>query len=201
MIDSETIQERINCPKRLGSGFVTFALALLAALLIAMVSAPSAEAQQQQRAVAAQQVTYVDQLYGYEISPGIKYGGVRYGATFVGQAYGELPGYFYGSLNYTPASVGPSVTNQIVGGYWSLKVFDSHGNYQGLVYGRFTGGTVSWDQTGTVAQVAATMSVTGGTGAYRGARGTGLFNGQLDHGPWDRRVGLPTVGGQLTLTF
>lgn len=205
MVVRDATQERIahprSHPRRSGVGSVLFIVALLAALLVAVVSTPSVEAQQQQGAVAAGQTTYVDQLSGYEISPGIKYGGVRYGATFVGQAYGELPGYFYGSINYTPASVGPSVTNQIIGGYWSLKAFDQQGNYQGIVYGRFTGGTVSWDETGTVAQVSATMSVMGGTRAYRGARGMGFFNGQLDHGPWDQRVGLPTVGGQLQLTL
>ena len=59
-----------------------------------------------------------DTISGIEVFPGFVVGQVRYGATFVGRATGELPGYIVASINYTPPNPGPGVTNNVVGGRW-----------------------------------------------------------------------------------
>jgi hypothetical protein len=96
----------------------------------------------------------------------------------------------YASLNYTPSSPAPpGEENQIVGGTWSLK------GPQGVVYGTFTGGTVAWNTAGTVADVDATMAISGGSGKGKQLTGgTGTFVGTLSHLTFP-----PTVEGTLIL--
>lgn len=145
---------------------------------------------------AAPTTAATDTLSGFEISAGIISGSVRYGATFVGQAAGALPGVWGVSINYTPAHPGPNVVNTIVGGSWALAVF-SAGAFEGLIYGGVApGGTVTWNATGTVAAISANLSVLGGTGLFVGATGGGTFTGTLSHLTFP-----PTIGGTLTLSF
>src|SRR3712207_3758033 len=94
---------------------------------------------------------------GIEISEGVIVAGTRYGATFVGELAGDLPGVLGASINYVPPSPGPGVTNTIVGGQWSLC------GPWGALFGSFTGGAVVWNADGTLADVTAHMSVLGGT--------------------------------------
>ncbi|HEY7617224.1 MAG TPA: hypothetical protein VH744_10505, partial [Terriglobales bacterium] len=63
-------------------------------------------------------------LDGIEISPGIvdSEQNIRFGAAFVGQTRGDLPGYFAAAANYTPPNTGPGVTNIIIGGNWAITV-------------------------------------------------------------------------------
>lgn len=130
---------------------------------------------------------------GYEISAGAISGDTRYGATFVGDVGGELPGLFFSAINYTPPSPGPGVTNYVTGGEWALC-----GSW-GVLYGNFTDGTVTWNADGTFAEVATNMVVSGGSvNGVVVAGGSGSFGGVLDHTPLAQGL-PPTIGGTLQL--
>lgn len=130
---------------------------------------------------------------GYEISEGTISGDTRYGATFVGDVGGELPGVFFSAINYTPPSPGSGVTNYITGGEWALC-----GSW-GALYGNFTDGTVTWNADGTFAEVAPSMVVSGGSINGVGIfGGSGSFGGVLDHTPLAQGL-PPTISGTLQL--
>jgi len=139
--------------------------------------------------------TYTDSVQAIEISPGVIVGDTRIGATFVGQASGDLDGALTVSVNYAPPAPGPSVTNTIVGGSWVLAVYEN-GHFRGTIYGAVTGGTAQWNSDGTVATLSAQLTITGGTERYTKAHGTGSFTGTLSHLTFP-----PTVLGTLQLTF
>jgi hypothetical protein len=145
--------------------------------------------------------TRTDTLDGIEISPGIVDSdqNIRFGAAFVGQAAGDLPGYFAAAVNFTPPDTGPGVTNVIIGGNWALTVI-RNGRLRGTLFGRITGGTAVWDDAGKMAAVSLTLSIAGGTKTFSGATGNGTFEGVLDHTPLERRR-PPTIRGTLSLTF
>lgn len=129
---------------------------------------------------------------GIEISAGTISGDTRFGATFVGNTSGDLTGVLVSSVNYTPPSPGPNVTNDIVGGEWALC------GPQGTVYGTFTSGTVQWNVDESLADVAANMTIAGGSINGIPVSGTGTFSGVLDHRPL--QAGLPpTINGVLQL--
>ena len=140
--------------------------------------------------------TYSDTVLpgrGIEISAGTIVGDTRFGATFVGEVTGNLPGNLIASVNYEPPAPGPSVTNEVVGGEWALC------GPQGTVFGSFTGGTVRWNADETLADVAANMNVLGGRiNGVSVLDGTGTFRGVLDHKPLAQGL-PPTVGGTLQL--
>ena len=136
-----------------------------------------------------------DTVSGVEIFPGIVVGDVRFGATFVGRATGDLPGFIAASINYTPPNPGPGVTNVVVGGRWTLSVYRD-GEFRGRLTGTITGGAAAWNATGTLANVNLVFAVLSGTGAYSGAAGAGSFAGVLSHLTFP-----PRWGGALTLTF
>jgi len=139
--------------------------------------------------------TYNDTVSGIEIFPGFVVGEVRYGATFVGRAAGDLPGYIAASINYTPPNPGAGVTNTVVGGRWTVSVYEG-GELQGRLTGRITGGAATWNAIGTLASINLALSVASGTGAYYGATGAGSFTGFLSHLTFP-----PQWGGALTLNF
>lgn len=129
---------------------------------------------------------------GIEISAGTISGDTRFGATFVGNTSGDLTGILVSSVNYTPPSPGPNVTNDIVGGEWALC------GSQVTVYSTFTGGTVQWNADESLADVAANMTIAGGSINGIPVSGTGTFSGVLDHRPL--QTGLPpTINGALQL--
>src|SRR3712207_130532 len=96
---------------------------------------------------------YTDTVQGVEFSAGAIVGDTRLGASFAGEGAGDLPGFLVASIDYTPPSPGPGVTNNIVGGGWTLL------SDRGVVFGSFTGGTVNWNADGTLADVVADMSI------------------------------------------
>jgi hypothetical protein len=154
-------------------------------------SLPTTEAQ------PAAATTSADTLKGLEIFPGIIFNNTRFGATFVGQAVGTLPGAWSVTVNYTPPSPGPGVTNRIVGGTWALAVFPWGDHFKGTLFGTVDpGGTVVWNSDGTQATITATLTVQGGTGALYHASGTGTFTGTLSHTTFP-----PNISGTLTLTL
>jgi hypothetical protein len=134
--------------------------------------------------------TYTDKVLGVEISAGQIVDQTRMGATFVGQADGQLPGLLYASINYTPPRPGPNAVNTIVGGRWHLI-----GSW-GSLHGSFAGGEVRWNSAGTRASVDTEMVIDGGT--VRGkavSGGGGSFVGTLSHLTFP-----PTLEGTLTLS-
>ncbi len=150
------------------------------------------------------------QIQGIEIFPGIDLNGNNYGATFVAQASGVLPtetsGILSTSVNYEGTSPVPYGTNDFIGGSWTLKVM-RNGKLIGTIIGivNSTGGDISWQDndpntppnTGTeIGTAYIPLTVIGGTGEYRGIRGSGLFEGYDNH-----LTTIPTIGGTLTLTF
>jgi hypothetical protein len=145
--------------------------------------------------------TRTDTLDGIEVSPGIVDSdqNIRFGAAFVGQAAGDLPGFFAAAVNFTPPNTGPGVTNIVIGGTWAVTVL-RRGRLVGTLFGRITEGTVVWDDAGKMAAVNVTLSITGGTRTFAGATGVGSFGGLLDHTPLERRR-PPTLRGTLSLTF
>jgi hypothetical protein len=139
--------------------------------------------------------TSTDNLRGIEISPGIIFGNTRYGATCIGSATGDLPGAWSVAINYTPPHPGGDVTNNIVGGSWSLVVYRG-GSLAGTLQGRVLRGTAAWNHDGTEADINAQLSITRGTGAFAGATGTGTFTGTLSHLTFP-----PTISGSLVLNY
>ena len=141
-------------------------------------------------------MTYADMVLpgrGIEISAGTIVGDTRFGATFVGEVAGNLPGDLIASVNYTPPAPGPNITNNVVGGEWALC------GPQGTVFGSFTDGTVRWNADETLADTTANENVLGGTingGPVSGE--TGTFTGVLDHRPLAQGL-PPTVSGTLQL--
>ncbi len=129
---------------------------------------------------------------GYEISAGTISGDTRFGATFVGDVAGGLPGVLFSSVDYAPPSPGPAVTNHVVGGEWALC-----GSW-GTVFGTFTDGTVRWNADGSLADVATDVTVLGGSINGVALSGGGTFVGTLDHTPLAQGL-PPTVGGTMQL--
>ena len=162
-------------------------LALAIALALALSSVIAAPA----RAATS----HHDTVSGIEIFAGFAFGGVRYGATFVGRATGDVPGYITAYINYTPPNPGPGVTNTVVGGRWTLSVYQG-GEFQGRLSGAIAGGAATWNATGTLASIDLVLTVVSGTGAYAGSTGTGSFHGFLSHLTFP-----PQWGGDLTLDF
>src|SRR5829696_2043316 len=127
---------------------VSFAAMVLASLLVSLLVGGAA---------LAATKTYTDRVQGVEVSAGQidEATNTRVGVTFVGEANGPFPGVMYASLNYTPSSPDLDDGNTIVGGTWVLK------GPKGVLYGTFTGGTVSWNADGTVAEVDADLAISG----------------------------------------
>jgi hypothetical protein len=145
---------------------------------------------------AATPATYTDTVQGAEFSAGTIVGDTRFGASFAGEATGDLPGFLVATTDYTPPSPGPNTTNNLVGGGWTLL------GERGTIFGSFNGGTVQWNADGTIADIVADMSVLGGKvdGVPVSSGGIGTFGGVLDHRPLTQGL-PPTVGGTLQLTF
>jgi hypothetical protein len=166
--------------KRIVVAFTAMVLAsLLASLLVG-------------GAALAATKTFTDRVQGVEVSAGQidEATNTRVGVIFVGKADGPFPGVMYASLNYTPSRpVLDGGVNTIVGGRWVLT------GPKGVLYGTFTGGTVSWNTDGT-ATVAADMAISGGSVKGKPVTGgSGTFEGTLSHLTFP-----PTVQGTLTLT-
>ena len=183
-------------PAQTASASSTDLCAAATATLAQLPAAPTASASVPTAPTAFAPAVYADTVVpgrGIEISEGTIVGDVRYGAIFVGEMSGDLPGVLGASVDYTPSSPGPGVTNTIVGGQWVLC------GPWGTVYGSFTGGTVQWNADGSLADVVAYTSVLGGSvNGVPVAGGAGTFSGVLDHTPLLQGL-PPTVGGSLQL--
>ena len=137
------------------------------------------------------QILYISEISGGETSAGQIEEGVRYGATFVGTATGDVAGTFNASIDYSPPNPGAGVTNTVVSGTWSVTS-DSGG-----VSGVFLGGTAVWDEAGEIAEIHVIMKVHGRSGEYDDAPREARFDGTLDHRGWPPVP--PRINGVLML--
>jgi hypothetical protein len=174
----------------------TVLLVVAAVMATTLAFAGTAFAQTAPTTTPTTPATYTDTVQGTEFSAGTIEGDTRFGASFAGEATGNLPGVLVATTDYTPPSPGPNTTNNLVGGGWALL------GERGTVFGSFSGGTVQWNADGTLADIVADMSVLGGSvdGVPVSSGGVGTFGGVLDHRPL--ALGLPPmVDGTLQLTF
>ncbi len=115
----------------------------------------------------------------------------REGATFVGTLGGTAPGQVTLAVNYTPVDPVCGGSNTITGGTFTLVTA------RGTLTGQITG-TVQFDQFCAIGTVTGNLVVTGGTGQFAGAQGSGTFTGILNHLPL--RFGQPaTLTGVVNL--
>jgi hypothetical protein len=106
-----------------------------------------------------------------------------FGLSFLGRTTGDLTGSFALSLDCAPATFEPGGSNEFVGGSWMLPVYSNRPllgtNYLGAIYGRVSGGKMSWDKVGVIAEVGMNFTVTGGTQTLSDLTGAGSFEGTL----------------------
>jgi hypothetical protein len=135
--------------------------------------------------------------------------GTTFGATYQGELSGELPGTFFVSMNYTVPETAlyaggvtstngtpqPERSSQITGGSWTRLIY-SKGEYIGSVYGRITGGTVTWGADDLHANISLQLAVDNGTQSLTGSRGNGNFEGTLD-----RTIQPAALSGTLALQY
>jgi hypothetical protein len=181
---------------RIISLITTVLLVVTAVMAMTLAFAGPAYAQTPPTTTPTTPATYTDTVQGTEFSAGTIEGDTRFGASFAGEATGNLPGFLVATTDYMPPSPGPNTTNNLVGGGWTLL------GERGTVFGSFNGGTVQWNADGTMADIVADMSVLGGRvdGVPVSSGGVGTFEGVLDHRPLTQGL-PPTVGGTLQLTF
>ena len=176
---------------------ITIVLLVVAAVMATTLAfAGPAFAQTAPTTTSTTPATYTDTVQGTEFSAGTIEGDTRFGASFAGEATGNLPGFLVATTDYTPPSPEPNMPNNLVGGGWTLL------GERGTLFGSFTGGTVQWNADGTLADIVADMSVLGGSvdGVPVSSGGVGTFGGVLDHRPLAQGL-PPTVDGTLQLTF
>jgi len=137
------------------------------------------------------QILYVINISGAETSAGSVDDGVRYGATFIGTATGDVAGIFNASLNYSPPNPGPNVVNNVVGGTWSIT------SGPGSISGVFSSGTATWDDQEEIATISVIMKVLTRSGIYSDTPREAQFVGTLDHRGWPPFP--PRIEGVLVL--
>jgi hypothetical protein len=137
------------------------------------------------------QILYVIDISGAETSAGSIEDGVRYGATFIGTATGDVAGTFNASINYSPPNPGPNVVNNVVGGTWSIT------SGPGSISGIFSSGTATWDDQEEIATISVIMKVLIRSGIYADTPREAQFVGTLDHRGWPPFP--PRINGVLVL--
>jgi len=138
-----------------------------------------------------------------ELSSGVtdSLDGTTYGWTWNGKTDGDLSGFIFLSLNWTPEisvndlevlAVRPGTIN---GGSWSKLIFIK-GQYVGSISGTIVGGEVSWSEKYQIATVSLQMIADEGTDMFAGSVGTATFDGILD-----QSGKKPTLSGTLILNY
>ena len=155
--------------------------------------------------------TYI--VRGVEIFPGIDIAGNNYGATFIAQATATSAannvlynGSLSTSINYQGTDPVPGKTNTIIGGSWTLSVYQD--GTRSTIVGKIIGGIVSWfpkapPTDGTdYGQVGISLKVISANGVFQSMMGhTGTFSGADNHtsGIFIAGIQVPTVYGILTI--
>lgn len=124
-------------------------------------------------------IEFNDGVVGYDNLWGRE---TMFGYAFVGKTYGELPGVLTLSMNCSPATFTPGMSNEMTGGTWTLPIYSAPSVfkqpvYLGSLYGHIAGGKLAWDKIS--AQMYLTFVVDGGTLKFTGATGDGSFDGTL----------------------
>lgn len=125
-----------------------------------------------------------------------------FGYAFVGQTYGALPGVLTLSMNCTPATFTPGMSNEMTGGTWALPIYSTPSVfkqpvYLGSFYGHIANGKMGWEKT--TAQIYLTFVIDGGTLKFTGATGDGSFDGTLAEPV--KGEGDATLEGMFTLKY
>ena len=124
-----------------------------------------------------------------------------YGWTWNCKTDGDLSGFIFLSLNWTPEisvndlevlAVRPGTIN---GGSWSKLIF-MKGEYAGSISGTIVGGEVNWNEKYQIATVSLQMIADEGTDTFAGSVGTATFDGILD-----QSGKKPTLSGTLILNY
>jgi hypothetical protein len=104
-----------------------------------------------------------------------------FGYTFLGRTSGSLPGSITLSMNCTPATPTPGGSSALTGGSWTLPIYmtEVRGGYAGSLFGTIVKGTMTWDKTGTNANIYFVLNVDGGTQSWEGIQGYATFAGTL----------------------
>lgn len=116
----------------------------------------------------------------------------QFGYSFLGRTTGSFPGSFTLSMDCSPTIPVPEDTSEIKGGSWTLPVYmtEVKGGYAGSLYGTIAKGKMTWDKTGTSANVYIVLNVDGGTQAWDGYRGYATFVGTLVAGDKGQKTTL-----------
>ena len=142
---------------------------------------------------------YSSSVNASELSPGdIEFAtGTTYGWTSYGKTEGDLSGFLFISMNYTPppASSRGGGTSKITGGSWSKLIFVK-GQYAGSVYGRIVDGELAWLGNGAAPTISLQLTADAGTESFANNEGSGTFEGT-----WDQSSKVPSVSGVLTLKY
>jgi hypothetical protein len=124
-----------------------------------------------------------------------------FGYSFLGQTTGSMHGSLSLSMNCTPAIPIPGGESQLTGGSWTLPVYltaQQGGGYAGSLYGTIANGTMTWDRTGTNANVYFVLNVDAGTQQWNGVRGYATFAGTISFGEKTRQT---TLSGNLVFNI
>jgi len=150
---------------------------------------------------------YASDVSGTEVSPGTdESGSETFGWTMSGQTSGDLLGNVFLSVNYSMSAVHPfasgnsaisipATVNLVTGGSWSKAIYVD-GVYAGTVSGTIVSGTVTWDESHTIATLELQLASEDGTDFFAGTTGAGSFSGTVD-----RTEVVPTVSGSLRLAY
>lgn len=124
----------------------------------------------------------------------------QFGYSFLGRTTGAFPGSFTLSMNCSPAIAVPGDTSPLKGGSWTLPVYNAglKSGYAGSLYGTIAKGQMTWDKTGTSANVYIVLNVDGGTQSWDGVTGYATFTGTLTEGEKGQKT---TLTGDMVFNF
>lgn len=155
----------------------------------------------------------VYKMEGVEASTGIldKVDGVYWGRTYIVRneeaTFTLSLNYNYEEKSFNPAEPNEVMdfqsSNPIVGGSWTMVVYKG-GELKGMLFGEFTGGTMTWkmDRAGNEVNcaISGVLYIKGGTQDFAKVGGTrtyGRFNGFANYTTGD----FPTTTGAVDLVF
>ena len=144
---------------------------------------------------------------GIELFAGVDFANINWGATFTAKAQVAYKGHTYdcnltAAVDYTPDHPEAGVTNQIVGGTFTLTAPPTRTSPGGVIRGRLNqDGSITWYSGTDYGLVAIPslkiMSASGVFGEVKGGRFEG-FDNHVD-GPIILGIRVPTITGYLEI--